>query len=155
MSSRFRYAASGAGANVEKKVAKKPIQLAWKHRMCGSAKLQICSSVALCSASTAHLNGRPYRSRLAGDKAECHIVNRWTVHTAAEGIALSGIRCLQKPRRLWQSNCGARNAVLHGGRAVDLLGSILHDGRLLRLRHPDLDAWSFGGWRRRTRASGM
>merc|ERR1719337_222998 len=59
VSSRFRYAASGAGANVEKKVAKKPIQLAWKHRMCGSAKLQICSSVALCSASTAQRNGFP------------------------------------------------------------------------------------------------
>ena len=59
VSSRFRYAASGAGANVEKKVAKKPIQLAWKHRMCGSAKLQICSSVAWCSASTAQRNGFP------------------------------------------------------------------------------------------------
>ena len=70
VSSRFRYAASGAGANVEKKVAKKPIQLAWKHRMCGSAKLQIWSSVALCSASTAHLKGFPYRSHLPGDESQ-------------------------------------------------------------------------------------
>ena len=67
MSSRFKYAASGAGANVEKKVEKKPIQLAWKVRMCGSAKLQIFSSVALCSLSTAHENGRPWRSHLSRD----------------------------------------------------------------------------------------
>ena len=67
VSSRFKYAASGAGANVEKKVEKKPIQLAWKVRMCGCEKLQICSSVALCSASTAHLNGRPWRSHLRRD----------------------------------------------------------------------------------------
>ena len=67
VSSRFKYAASGAGANVEKKVEKKPIQLAWKVRMCGCEKLQICSSVALCSASTAHLNGRPWRSHLKRD----------------------------------------------------------------------------------------
>ena len=67
MSSRFKYAASGAGANVEKNVEKNPIQLAWNVRMCGSAKLQIFSSVALCSLSTAHENGRPWRSHLAED----------------------------------------------------------------------------------------
>ena len=67
VSSRFKYAASGAGANVEKNVEKKPIQLAWKVRMCGSAKLQIFSSVALCSLSTAHENGRPWRSHLTED----------------------------------------------------------------------------------------
>merc|ERR1719498_368962 len=49
-------------ADKEKEKKKKTIQLAWNVRMCGCLKLQICSSVALCSASTAHENGRPCRS---------------------------------------------------------------------------------------------
>ena len=53
---------SGAAANVEKKVVKKPNQLAWNARMCGFEKLRMGITVALCSASTGTENGRPNRS---------------------------------------------------------------------------------------------
>ena len=53
---------SGAAANVEKKVVKKPNHDAWKACMCGLLQLSSLSSVALCSASTWQLNARPRMS---------------------------------------------------------------------------------------------
>ena len=48
----LRTGASGAGANVEKNVEKKPSQLAWKARMCGLANEVSLIVFALCSLST-------------------------------------------------------------------------------------------------------
>ena len=105
MSSRFKYAASGAGANVEKKVEKKPIQLAWKVRMCGCLKLQICSSVALCSASTAHENGRPWRSHLSADgqRFKEHLCDA-LVHRNYEEFSEIGNLCLRSAGLCAQSH---------------------------------------------------